>query len=74
LKTAIAHANELLHDLNDACFSLLKANEPVLRAIADQLLESETVPGETVYRLIREHAAAVKAIVDIDKIDEALAA
>jgi cell division protease FtsH len=24
------------------------------------LLESETVPGETVYRLIREHAAAVE--------------
>ena len=68
LKTAIGHANELLSDLNDACFALLKANEPVLRAIADQLLVSETVPGETVYRLIREHAAAVEAI------DEALAA
>jgi cell division protease FtsH len=34
----------------------------VLRAIADQLLESETVPGETVYRLIREHAAAVENV------------
>lgn len=59
LKAAIEHANGLLHELNDACFALLRANEPVLRAIADQLLESETVPGETVYRLIREHAAAV---------------
>ncbi|WP_321939755.1 AAA family ATPase [Paraburkholderia sp. J8-2] len=59
LKSAIEHANALLHELNDACFALLRANEPVLRAIADQLLESETVPGETVYRLIREHAAAV---------------
>ncbi|WP_322028971.1 AAA family ATPase [Paraburkholderia sp. J76] len=59
LKTAIEHANGLLHELNDACFALLRANEPVLRAIADQLLESETVAGETVYRLIREHAAAV---------------
>ncbi|WP_028207456.1 AAA family ATPase [Paraburkholderia nodosa] len=59
LKTAIGHANGLLHELNDACFALLRANEPVLRAIADQLLESETVAGETVYRLIREHAAAV---------------
>jgi cell division protease FtsH len=68
LKTAIGHANELLSDLNDACFALLKANEPVLRVIADQLLVSETVPGETVYRLIREHAAAVEAV------DEVLAA
>ncbi|WP_321964509.1 AAA family ATPase [Paraburkholderia sp. J7] len=59
LKSAIEHANALLHELNGACFALLRANEPVLRAIADQLLESETVPGETVYRLIREHAAAV---------------
>ncbi|HKT94181.1 MAG TPA: AAA family ATPase, partial [Paraburkholderia sp.] len=59
LKTAIEHANGLLHELNDACFALLRANKPVLRAIADQLLESETVPGEAVYRLIREHAAAV---------------
>ncbi|KND59682.1 Cell division protein FtsH [Candidatus Burkholderia verschuerenii] len=59
LKESIGQANALLHDLNDACFALLKANEPVLRAIADQLLEEETVPGETVYRLIREHADAV---------------
>jgi cell division protease FtsH len=59
LKNSIEHANVLLRDLNDECFALLRANEPVLRAIAQQLLESETVPGETVYRLIREHAAAV---------------
>ncbi|GAB2922958.1 hypothetical protein GCM10027093_72670 [Paraburkholderia jirisanensis] len=59
LKNAIEHANVLLHELNDACFELLQANEPVLRAIATQLLEVETVPGETVYRLIREHAAAM---------------
>ncbi|MDQ7976776.1 AAA family ATPase [Paraburkholderia sp. SARCC-3016] len=59
LKNSIEHANALLHDLNDACFALLRANEPVLRAIAEQLLESETVPGETVYRLIREHAVAL---------------
>jgi cell division protease FtsH len=58
LKAAIEHANTLLHDLNDECFALLRANEPVLRAVADQLLDSETVPGETVYRLIREHANA----------------
>ena len=58
LKAAIEHANALLHDLNDGCFALLRANEPVLRAIANQLLDSETVPGETVYRLIREHASA----------------
>jgi cell division protease FtsH len=60
LKNAIEHANVLLKDLNDACYALLRANEPVLRAIADQLLESETVPGETVYRLISEHAASVR--------------
>ena len=59
LKNSIEHANALLHDLSDACYALLQANEPVLRAIAEQLLESETVPGETVYRLIREHAQAV---------------
>ncbi|WP_118178599.1 AAA family ATPase [Paraburkholderia phosphatilytica] len=59
LKNSIEHANTLLHDLNDACFALLRANEPVLRAIAEALLESETVPGETVYRLIREHETAV---------------
>jgi cell division protease FtsH len=58
LKSAIEHTNVLLRDLNDACYALLRANEPVLRAIADQLLESETVPGATVYRLIEEHAAA----------------
>ncbi|CAB3762266.1 AAA family ATPase [Paraburkholderia solisilvae] len=61
LKNAIEHANVLLRDLNDACFALLHANKPVLRAIADQLLESETVPGETVYRLIREHEESVAA-------------
>jgi len=60
LKTAIGHANVLLRELDNACLALLRANEPVLRAIADQLLESETVAGETVYRLIREHAAAVE--------------
>jgi cell division protease FtsH len=58
LKSAIEYTNVLLKDLNDACYALLRANEPVLRAIADQLLESETVAGTTVYRLIREHAAA----------------
>ncbi len=47
----------LLAELNDACHALLQANEPVLRKIADRLLELETVPGETVYRLIQEHAA-----------------
>jgi cell division protease FtsH len=62
LKNSIEHANVLLRDLNDECFALLRANEPVLRAIAEQLLESETVPGETVYRLIREHAAAVEKL------------
>ena len=60
LKGAIEHANTLLKELNDACYSLLRANEPVLRAIADRLLERETVAGETVYRLIEDHAAAVK--------------
>jgi cell division protease FtsH len=61
LKNAIEHANVLLKNLNDACYALLRANEPVLRAIAEQLLELETVPGETVYRLIKEHAAATSA-------------
>ncbi|GLU35017.1 ATP-dependent zinc metalloprotease FtsH [Trinickia caryophylli] len=61
LKNAIEHANVLLKDLNDACYALLHSYEPVLRAIADQLLESETVPGETVYRLVREHEAATNA-------------
>jgi cell division protease FtsH len=72
LKNSIGHANALLHDLSDECFALLRANEPVLRAIADQLLESETVPGETVYRLIREHAAAVEHVQAA--VDEVLAA
>lgn len=58
MKGAIEHANVLLKELNEACYALLRANEPVLRAIADRLLESETVPGETVYRLIEEHAKA----------------
>jgi cell division protease FtsH len=71
LKNSIEQANALLHDLNDACFALLKANEPVLRSIADQLLEAETVPGETVYRLIREHAAAVART---ERVTEVLAA
>jgi cell division protease FtsH len=57
MKNAIEHANILLKDLNEACYGLLHDNAPVLRAIADQLLESETVPGETVYRLIEEHKA-----------------
>jgi len=57
MKTAIEHANILLKDLNEACYALLRDNEPVLRAIAEQLLESETVPGATVYRLIEEHKA-----------------
>ncbi|WP_277184338.1 AAA family ATPase [Caballeronia sp. BR00000012568055] len=65
LKGAIENTNELLRDLDDATFALLKANEPVLRAIADELLETETVPGETVYRLIREHAAAVNAVNEV---------
>ncbi|MDR5839475.1 cell division protein, partial [Caballeronia sp. LZ031] len=55
MKAAIEHANILLKDLNEACQALLRDNEPVLRAIAERLLESETVPGETVYRLIDEH-------------------
>lgn len=71
LKNAIEHANRLLHDLNDACYALLRANEPVLRAIAAQLLEDETVPGDTVYRLIRERAAA---LAEVDEVVEALAA
>jgi len=57
LKNAIEHANVLLRELDDACHALLRANEPVLRAIADRLLESETVSGEVVEQLIREHAA-----------------
>jgi cell division protease FtsH len=58
LKNAIEHANVLLRELDDACQALLRANEPVLRAIAERLLESETVSGDTVEQLIREHAAA----------------
>src|SRR5258707_7126612 len=57
MKPSIEHANILLKDLNEACYALLRDNEPVLRAIAEQLLESETVPGATVYRLIEEHKA-----------------
>ena len=57
MKTSIGHANILLKDLNEACFALLHDNEPVLRAIAEELLESETMPGATVYRLIEEHKA-----------------
>jgi cell division protease FtsH len=71
LKNAIEHANVLLKDLNDACYALLRANEPVLRAIADQLLESETVPGQTVYRLIREHTAAANQGVHLTQEAEA---
>ncbi|MBB4517149.1 cell division protease FtsH [Paraburkholderia fungorum] len=59
LTRSIAQANVLLQELNDACFALLQSNKPVLSAIANQLLASETVPGETVYRLLREHAAAM---------------
>lgn len=58
LKTSIAQANVLLQDLNEACFTLLRSNRPVLDAIAERLLAAETVPGETVYQLLREHAAA----------------
>jgi cell division protease FtsH len=57
MKTSIGHANILLKDLNEACYALLHDNEPVLRAIAEELLESETMPGATVYRLIDEHKA-----------------
>ncbi|MDR5815753.1 AAA family ATPase [Caballeronia sp. LZ033] len=71
LKNSIEHANALLHELNDACFALLQANAPVLRSIAEQLLDEETVPGETVYRLIREHA---DSLANLESDDEALAA
>jgi cell division protease FtsH len=57
MKTSIGHANILLKDLNEACYALLHDNEPVLRAIAEELLESETMRGATVYRLIEEHKA-----------------
>ncbi|PQV50028.1 AAA family ATPase [Paraburkholderia sp. BL21I4N1] len=62
MKSAIEHANVLLKELNELCFGLLHAYEPVLRAIADELLEQETVPGETVYRLIREHKSTLKIV------------
>jgi cell division protease FtsH len=71
LKNSIEHANVLLKDLNDACYALLRAHEPVLRAIADQLLESETVPGETVYRLIKEHSAAANQETNFVRVAEA---
>ena len=45
MKNAIEHANVLLKELNELCYGLLNAYEPVLRAIADQLLERETVLG-----------------------------
>jgi cell division protease FtsH len=62
MKSAIEHANVLLKELNELCYGLLHAYEPVLRAIADELLEQETVPGETVYRLIREHKSTLKIV------------
>jgi cell division protease FtsH len=48
--------------LNELCYKLLHAYEPVLRAIADELLEHETVPGETVYRLIKEHKSTLTIV------------
>jgi cell division protease FtsH len=62
MKNAIEHANVLLKELNELCYGLLHEYEPVLRAIADELLERETVPGETVYRLIKEHKSALKIV------------
>ncbi|NKJ51046.1 cell division protein [Burkholderia sp. SG-MS1] len=62
MKSAIEHANVLLKELNALCYNLLHAYEPVLRAIADELLEHETVPGETVYRLIKEHKSTLKIV------------
>ncbi|MFL9900273.1 AAA family ATPase [Paraburkholderia fungorum] len=62
MKSAIEHANVLLKELNELCYGLLHTYEPVLRAIADELLERETVPGETVYRLIKEHKSALKIV------------
>nr|WKF60412.1 ATP-dependent zinc metalloprotease FtsH [Paraburkholderia busanensis] len=62
MKGAIEHANALLKELNEECYGLLRAYEPVLRAIADELLEQETVPGETVYRLIHEHKGTLKIV------------
>jgi cell division protease FtsH len=55
LKNAIDHANILLKELDEQCYALLHEYEPVLRAIAEQLLARETVPGEAVYRLIEAH-------------------
>ncbi|MDE1179011.1 AAA family ATPase [Paraburkholderia sp.] len=60
MKASIEHANVLLKELNDECYQLLDEYAPVLKAIADQLLEQETVPGETVYRLIKKHRGALK--------------
>lgn len=62
MKSAIEHANVLLKELNELCYGLLHAYEPVLRAIADELLERETVPGVAVYRLIKEHRSALKIV------------
>ncbi|WP_025602466.1 AAA family ATPase [Burkholderia sp. WSM2230] len=62
MKSAIEQANVLLKELNEQCYNLLHAYEPVLRAIADELLEQETVPGETVYRLIKEHKSTLKIV------------
>lgn len=72
MKGAIEHANILLKELSEACHALLCANEPVLRAIADRLIEAETVPGEIVYRLIEEHAAAAKKGVHLTQEAEAV--
>lgn len=62
MKSAIEHANVLLKELNELCYGLLHAYEPVLRAIADELLERETVPGDAVYRLIKEHKSGLKIV------------
>ncbi|SIT45397.1 AAA ATPase central domain protein [Paraburkholderia ribeironis] len=62
MKSAIEHANVLLKELNELCYGLLHAYEPVLRAIADELLEHETVRGETVYRLISEHKGSLQIV------------
>ncbi|SOE98155.1 cell division protease FtsH [Burkholderia sp. OK233] len=62
MRSAIEHANVLLKELNELCYGLLQAYEPVLRAIADELLERETVPGVAVYRLIKEHKSALKIV------------
>jgi cell division protease FtsH len=62
MKNAIEHANVLLKELNELCYGLLHAYESVLRAVADELLEQETVAGETVYRLIEEHKRVLKIV------------